>query len=216
MAADVVGLGAQLIYVVLGYLSGSVLYSELFMRLLRGKSLIQVSANHNPGSSNAFIYGGPRVGVPSVVCDILKGLVPVALFCHRFGLATPLLALAMAAPVLGHARSCFFGWQGGMCIATSFGVLLGLLPCGDPVVALAALYLGLLLVPGIDNSVRSIIAFVALSLLGIVGACVGRLVSPVAVGLVLVSLVARKKIWPDLACEDRARFAHLRLPGDAR
>ena len=216
MVTDATGFGAQLIYIVLGYLSGSVLYSELFMRLLRGQSLMEASANHNPGSSNAFIYGGAWVGVPSVVCDILKGLVPVALFCRRFGMATPWLALAMAAPVLGHARSCFFGWQGGMCIATSFGVLLGLLPCGDPVIALAALYLGLLLVPGIDNSVRSIIAFVALSLLGIVGACMGRLGAPVTVGLVLVSLIARKKIWPDLAYEDRARFAHLRLPGDAR
>lgn len=210
------GVSAQLIYIVMGYLSGSVLYSELFMRLFRGESLAQVSANHNPGSSNAFIYGGFWVGAPSVACDILKGLVPVALFCRRFSLASPWLALVMAAPVLGHARSCFFGWQGGMCIATSFGVLLGLLPCGSPVVALAALYLGLLLVPGIDNGVRSIIAFVTLPILGIAAACVGKLGAPAEVGLVLISLVARKKIWPDLACEDRTRFAHLRLPGDAR
>ncbi len=216
MDASAMGFGMQLIYIVLGYLSGSVLYSELFMRWFRGKSLMEASANHNPGSSNAFIYGGFWVGAPSVACDILKGLVPVALFCRRFGMATPWLALAMAAPVLGHARSCFFDWQGGMCIATSFGVLLGLLPCGSPVVALAALYLALLLVPGIDNSVRSIIAFVVLSILGIVGACIGRLGMPVTTGLVLVSLIARKKIWSDLACEDRARFAHLRLPGDER
>lgn len=80
---------------------------------------------------------------------------------------------------------------------------------------LAALYLGLLLVPGIDNSVRSILAFVALPILGVVGACLGRLVPSVAAGMLLVSLVARKRIWPDLACEDQTRFSHLRLPGDA-
>ena len=51
-------LNAPFIYVVLGYLSGSVLYSELFMRVFHGKSLMEVSENHNPGSSNAFIYGG--------------------------------------------------------------------------------------------------------------------------------------------------------------
>ena len=51
-------LNVPFIYVVLGYLSGSVLYSELFMRVFHGKSLMEVSENHNPGSSNAFIYGG--------------------------------------------------------------------------------------------------------------------------------------------------------------
>lgn len=208
-------LNVPFIYVVLGYLSGSVLYSELFMHVFHGKSLMDVSKNHNPGSSNAFIYGGFWCGTLSVVCDIAKGLLPVRLFCRAFGMVSPMLALVMAAPVLGHARPCFFGFKGGMCIATSFGVLLGLLPCGGPFIMLAVLYLGLLLVPGIDNSVRSILAFVALPILGVAGACLGRLVPSVAVGMLLVSLVARKRIWPDLACEDQTRFSHLRLPGDA-
>ena len=50
-------LNAPFIYVVLGYLSGSVLYSELFMRFFHGKSLMEVSANHTPGSSNALYTG---------------------------------------------------------------------------------------------------------------------------------------------------------------
>lgn len=208
-------LNAPFLYIVLGYVSGSVLYSELFMRIFHGESLMEVSANHNPGSSNAFIYGGFWCGTLSVACDILKGLLPVWLFCRAFGMASPALSLVMAAPVLGHARPCFFGFKGGMCIATSFGVLLGLLPCDGPFIMLAALYLGLLLVPGIDNSVRSILAFVTLPILGVVGACLGRLVPSVAAGMLLVSLVARKRIWPDLACEDQTRFSHLRLPGDA-
>lgn len=210
------GTSTGLLFALLGYVSGSVLYSELFMRLFHGESLERVSANHNPGASNAFIYGGFWCGTLSVACDILKGLVPVLLYCQRCGMGTGWVSLVMATPVLGHARSCFFGFRGGMCIATSFGVLLGLLPCGGPVVMLAALYLGLLLVPGIDNSVRSIFAFVALPLLGAAGAVLGCLTCWVAAGMLLVSLVARKKIWPDLASCDRARFSALRLPGDVR
>ncbi len=213
---DMATLPGQLVYVLAGYLSGCVLYSELFMRLFHGKSLMQVSANHNPGSSNAFIYGGFWCGMLSVACDILKGLVPVWLYCRRFGLSSPLLALVLAAPVLGHARSLLFGFEGGMCIATSFGVFMGLAPACGPLGLLIVLYLGSLLLPGVNNSVRSIWTFTLLPLLCAWGAVAGGISVAAAAGSCLVSLIARKKIWPDLPPADRDRLAILRLPGDER
>ena len=209
-------LSDQLIYVLAGYFSGCVLYSELFMRLFHGKSLMRVSANHNPGSSNAFIYGGFWCGALSVAGDILKGLVPVWLYCRRYGFLTPMLALVMAAPVLGHAHSAFFGFEGGMCIATTFGVFMGLAPACGPLGLLIVLYLGFLLIPGVDNSVRSIWTFTLLPLLCAWGAVAGGTSAAAAAGSFLVSLIARKKIWPDLPPVDRARLSVLRLPGDER
>lgn len=209
-------LSDQLVYVLAGYFSGCVLYSELFMRLFHGKSLMQVSANHNPGSSNAFIYGGFWCGALSVAGDILKGLVPVWLYCRCYGFFTPMLALVMAAPVLGHAHSVFFGFEGGMCIATTFGVFMGLAPACGPLGLLIVLYLGFLLIPGVDNSVRSIWTFTLLPLLCAWGAVAGGTSVAAASGSFLVSLIARKKIWPDLPPADRARLSALRLPGDER
>lgn len=130
-----------LVFPLLGYLSGSVLYAQLFVRLFTGRNLMQISNDRNPGTANAFQYGGFRCGVLTLVCDLLKGFVPVHLFMAGPPRDPSVFALVMAAPVIGHAFSVFHHFHGGKGIAVTFGCLLGLLPCWQPFAVLAAFFL---------------------------------------------------------------------------
>ena len=60
-------------YVILGYLSGSVLYAQVFARILKREGMIERSKDRNPGTANAFMYGGFWCGVLTLAGDLLKG-----------------------------------------------------------------------------------------------------------------------------------------------
>lgn len=125
----------------LGFLSGSVLYSAVLPKLVKGIDIRQLAPDHNPGAANAFQYGGVPVGIASLLCDLLKALLPVRLAFHLVGLDSPLFALCLCAPVLGHAFSPFAHFKGGKAIAASFGALLALLPDSHILVHLAFWYI---------------------------------------------------------------------------
>lgn len=127
-------------YICLGYLSGSVLYARIFARLFHKEHLFEKSKDHNPGTANAFMYGGFWCGLLTLACDILKGFFPVFLFMLSDASNRPdpvLLALVLAAPVIGHIFPLFYRFRGGKGIAVTFGCLLGLYPVLHPLFILA-------------------------------------------------------------------------------
>ena len=129
------------LYVLFGYLSGSVLYARVSARLLHREDALSRAEDQNPGAFNAFALGGFRCGVMTLLGDLVKGFLPVFFYCQRpFSPAWP-LALVLAAPVVGHVLPVFFHFHGGKGIATSFGVLMGLFPELRPVMALAAVFI---------------------------------------------------------------------------
>lgn len=135
---------SMMMYVLLGYLSGSVLYARLFAKLLGKENIFEMSKDRNPGTSNAFLYGGFWCGVFTLVFDILKGFLPVAFYVAYCGYTNePLsgLAFVIAAPVIGHIFPIFYEFKGGKGIATTFGCLLGLLPVWQPVAVLAVFFI---------------------------------------------------------------------------
>jgi len=111
-----------LVLVVIGYLSGSVMYAHLLGRLVR-IDLLAVG-DGNPGAVNLWRNAGYRYGLAAVVLDFLKGYVPIALFLQA-GLIRPddpAVAAVAAAPVAGHLFSPFLQFRGGKGIAVTFGV----------------------------------------------------------------------------------------------
>ena len=131
-----------LIYVMAGYLSGSVLYARVFLQLFGKADEYLQSKDENPGTANAFHYGGVACGSLTLAGDMLKGFLPVWLFLQNGGDITPVtLALVLMAPVLGHAFSCFYGLRGGKGIAVSFGCMLGLVPLWPPVLLFAGAFI---------------------------------------------------------------------------
>ena len=131
----------SLCFTVFGYLCGSILFARVYGALF-GKDLISNSADGNPGTSNAFIYGGMLCGTLTLLGDLIKGFLPVFLYLYMTRGNTDIyLAPVLAAPVLGHILPCFYRFRGGKGIAVSFGCLLGLLPAALPLLTLAAIYI---------------------------------------------------------------------------
>ena len=134
----------NLIYIIFGYLSGSILYAHLFGRLLKHEDVVQNSKDQNPGTANAFMQGGFLCGVLTLLMDLFKGFLPVYLYYRGLMPKNATLmgtALVIAAPVIGHAFPVFFHWKGGKGIATSFGCMLGLFPNVIPVSTLIVFFL---------------------------------------------------------------------------
>lgn len=131
-------------FILFGYLSGSVLYARIFLRLFQRENMLAESRDGNPGTANAFMCGGFWCGFFTLLADVLKGFVPVFVFLHseqirHAGILSA--AVVIAAPVVGHAFSIFYSFKGGKGIATTFGCLAGLLPVWRPIAALAAFFI---------------------------------------------------------------------------
>lgn len=133
-----------LIFIIWGYLSGSVLFAQVFSSLFGKKGIIENSRDRNPGTANAFLYGGFWCGLLTLAGDLLKGFLPVFCFFHSSmpeASGSLFNALVIAAPVVGHVFPLFYGFRGGKGIAVTFGCLLGLLPVWQPLAAMIVFFL---------------------------------------------------------------------------
>jgi glycerol-3-phosphate acyltransferase PlsY len=110
------------------YLLGSVSFAWMAGRI-RGIDLRQHGSG-NLGATNAGrVLGAPWFYVV-FVADVAKGLAPVLVARHvaSVGDGSPWFDVAVAlAAVLGHVFTCFHGFRGGKAVATTLGVLIGLL-----------------------------------------------------------------------------------------
>ena len=153
-----------LFFAALGYLSGSLLFARYWGKWCRGRNVVEESPDQNPGTFNAFQYGGFVCGTLTLCGDLLKGFLPVFLYCRErpWGLG---LALVLAAPVWGHVLPLYHGFRGGKGVAVTFGCLLGLLPKRRPLLLLAFVFLFFSLVVKITpNYHRTLAAYVAAAL----------------------------------------------------
>lgn len=115
------------------YLLGSVPFGYLAARS-RGIDLRTVGSG-NIGATNAMRVLGKPAGIAVFALDTLKGWAAVALLplVVSAGLGAPapgpgLRILAGVCAVLGHNYTCWLRFRGGKGVATSAGVLYGLMP----------------------------------------------------------------------------------------
>ena len=106
-----------------GYLLGSMPFGYWFVRLVKGEDIRKVGSG-NIGATNVWRAYGRWYGVPIVLLDVAKGLVP--------GLVGTLLVgelvgvLAGGAAMLGHWRPLFLRFQkGGKTVAAAGGTFFG-------------------------------------------------------------------------------------------
>ena len=181
------------VYIVGGFLLGSCMFSQILPKLLLGVDVTECSEDHNPGCTNVFRTCGPVWGVVCLALDLLKGFLPVYLSCRILDSSSFGFALVLAAPVLGHALAPLNHFQGGKCIATSFGALLGLLPLSRVVFLLAGIYIVFSTVVKVrDHRQRSMLVF---GLFGVssVLLLVARQEYPIALGCLLIAATAMWK-----------------------
>jgi glycerol-3-phosphate acyltransferase PlsY len=111
---------------VLAYLLGSIPCGLLVARALGGPDP-RSQGSGNLGTANVYRILGRRAGAFTLLGDVAKGAVPVAL--ARLTLTSlgtwqdAGVALVAAAAVLGHVFPLYLGFKGGKAVATTFGVV---------------------------------------------------------------------------------------------
>lgn len=155
-----------ILFIILGYISGSILYAYLIPKCVCGIDITDLSEDRNPGTANAFIYAGSGIGIFVLFLELAKGFVPVYMAKELLSKSEILFSAVMISPVAGHAVPLFEKGKGGKCIGVSFGVLLGLYPELTPVVMLAAIYIFFSLILVIKpHLTRSIVTFLTFAIL---------------------------------------------------
>jgi glycerol-3-phosphate acyltransferase PlsY len=155
-------------FIVLGYLSGSILFAYYLPLWWKGIDVTEGTTDGNPGAFNCIAKAGKPIGLLALALDLLKGAAPVFWAAHVLDMGQWTFALVIAAPVLGHAFSLFRHFRGGKAIAVTFGVTIGLWPLWQPFALLAASYLFFSLVVQVEpHRFRSIFTFVCFGLGGL-------------------------------------------------
>lgn len=110
------------------YLLGSLSFSLLVVRLLKGED-IRETGSGNAGATNVLRTVGKGPALLVLALDVAKGWVPVVI---GRGLEAPgwVLGAAALAAVMGHVFPLFFGLRGGKGMATTVGALASLAPLG--------------------------------------------------------------------------------------
>jgi len=119
-----VRLGVELASCLGAYLLGSVSFSFLVVRRLRGDDVRQLGSG-NAGATNVLRTTGGAAAFAVLVLDMAKGWIAV-MVCRELGLSQSALAAAGCAAVAGHAFPVYHGFRGGKGVAAAAGVLAAL------------------------------------------------------------------------------------------
>ncbi len=151
-----------LFYTILGYFMGSILFGYIIPKGLKGIDIREVSKDGNPGTANSFSYAGIWCGILVLICDMLKGGIPVYLAKQVLDTNHIYFAFVIMAPVLGHAFPAYTKFKnGGKGIAVSFGVLIGLYPKLSYGLLLAFWYIFFSIICNIKpHSYRTVVTYV--------------------------------------------------------
>ncbi len=116
------------IMAIIAYLIGSVNFSVIFSKKMAGFD-IREKGSGNAGSTNMLRSVGKRAAALTLVCDVLKGVVSIAIAIIVGNMVEGvnkelLIQVAGIAVVVGHTFPIFFQFKGGKGVATSLGVIL--------------------------------------------------------------------------------------------
>jgi len=119
--------------IVASYLIGSIPTAYIFGRLLKGVDIRQFGSG-NVGATNVFRVVGRFPGLIALLIDIFKGFVCATYIASFFMYASPAArpelyrVLVGLAAIAGHNWTVFLRFKGGKGVATSAGVVIGLIP----------------------------------------------------------------------------------------
>ncbi len=123
----------SLAWVCVGLVLGSFPFSYWIGRIVLHKD-IRDYGDGSPGASNVARAGNKPLYVAAALLDAFKGTIPVWLAQMVSGISGWELAAVAVAPVLAHAFTPFLKFRGGMGVAVTYGVWLGLTGWVGPVI----------------------------------------------------------------------------------
>ncbi len=112
------------IFLIIGYGLGSLSSAIIVSKLMKLQDP-RTGGSKNPGTTNVLRLSGKFPAVIVLVCDILKGFLPViiGLLLGLGGLSATLIGLAA---IVGHMYPAYYQFKGGKGVATALGVLFAL------------------------------------------------------------------------------------------
>lgn len=110
-----------LIMIIAAYLLGSISSAVLICRVARLPDPRSVGSN-NPGATNVLRIGGKAAAASVLLCDMLKGTIPVWLG-YFLNIDPIILGVVAIAACLGHMYPIFFHFKGGKGVATALGAI---------------------------------------------------------------------------------------------
>lgn len=116
----------EALWILIAYVCGSIPFGIVFARLFANIDP-RTSGSCNVGATNVARLCGKKVGFFTLLCDLLKGALPV-IIAMSMSDSTFFHSLVALAALLGHLHSCFLGFKGGKAAATTLGVFLPLAP----------------------------------------------------------------------------------------
>lgn len=117
-----INVGMTILCIVIAYLIGCISPSIM---LAKAKGIdIKKEGSGNAGTTNALRVMGKKAGVITLVVDILKGVIAVAI---GFVVGGSVAGMCAAVAVFcGHVWPVFYKFKGGKGVATAFGALIGI------------------------------------------------------------------------------------------
>lgn len=115
------------------YLIGSIPTAYIFGRVLKGID-IREHGSGNAGATNVFRVIGKSPGIIVLIIDIIKGFVCATYLASGFMYLAPVVRPEMyrillgLCAIAGHNWTVFLKFKGGKGVATSAGVVIGLIP----------------------------------------------------------------------------------------
>lgn len=116
----------SILLIIFAYLLGSIPTGLVLSRLVAGIDPRQQGSG-NIGATNVLRTAGKGLGALTLIGDVLKGLIPVALALWTNRTEEWVAAVALAAFV-GHIFPLYLRFRGGKGVATALGVLLLIVP----------------------------------------------------------------------------------------
>jgi acyl phosphate:glycerol-3-phosphate acyltransferase len=131
----------QILLLIGAYLLGSVPTGLLLAKAFGIN--IRETGSGNIGATNVYRTVGRKLGIITLICDCLKGLIPV-LIAKWLDLPDLWIAATGLAALLGHVYTVWLKFKGGKGVATALGVFLGTCPLsvlGALVVFIGVIYI---------------------------------------------------------------------------
>jgi glycerol-3-phosphate acyltransferase PlsY len=115
-----------ILLIVGGYLVGSIPTGVILARLFSATD-IRLEGSGNIGATNVYRVLGAKLGMITLVGDVVKGVVPVILTNFFMGDDLWIASVAFST-FLGHLYPLFLGFRGGKGVATALGIFMVIAP----------------------------------------------------------------------------------------
>jgi len=154
---------------IVSFLLGAIPFAVIIGKIFFNTD-VRKQGSGNPGATNTLRILGPKAGLTVLILDILKGFMAVRLafyYCVWPEVSViDRMTIAGGLAILGHIFSPFLGFKGGKGVATTFGVILALMPFWFTLIVMVVFYLVLFLTKYVSlSSISAMFAFAILNFL---------------------------------------------------